>query len=239
MTIFYIFLQKTTDDLYEQISEMKNEKTDLLNEIQILNEQIKCLKSEKVDTEGDQFCVVSRQDEINESISNIESSCAEVEKHENVDLQNIGQINSLTNIDESMKDEEKIMEGENDLFLDCSSPETELKISSKNNTEGNENNIEQLVLDDGLLKSELIALKEKVTLLTEENAKLFKKSLETIEGNIQDYISCYISYNNRYALHTYLMVRLMLQVKGWKMTSRIFYLKNFEIRKRRSIIFYN
>ncbi|KAL2711624.1 kinesin-related protein 4 [Vespula squamosa] len=168
---------KTTDDLYEQISKMKNENKDLLNEIQILNKQIRCLQSEKV-IEEDQFY----QDRINKSISNIELSYADVEKNVNVDFKNIGQIDLLTNINESMKDEERSMEGDNASFLDCSLPETELKSFSKNNTERNENNIEKLVLDDSLLKSELITLKEKVTLLTEENAQLLKKSLETLKG---------------------------------------------------------
>lgn len=169
---------KKTDDLYEEISEIKNEKKDLLNEIQILNEQIGCLQSKKVDVEEDQFY----QDRTNKSTSNIELSYADVEKHVNADFKNVGQVDLPTNINESMKDEERSMEGDNDLFLDCSLSETELKSSSKNNTERNENNTEQLVLDDSLLKSELITLKEKVMLLTEENAQLLKKSLETLKG---------------------------------------------------------
>ncbi|XP_035723714.1 kinesin-related protein 4-like [Vespa mandarinia] len=175
---------KTTNDLHEQISEMKNEKTALLNEIQILDKQIKCLKSEKIDMKEGQFCV-SHQDGINESISsNIEtSSCANIEKHINVDSRNIEEIDLLTNINESMKDKERSTEYDNALSLDCSLPETELKTSSKNNTERDENNIEELLLDGSVLKSELITLKEKVTLLTEENAKLLKKSLDISEGD--------------------------------------------------------
>ncbi|XP_047364114.1 centromere-associated protein E-like [Vespa velutina] len=174
---------KTTNELHEEISEMKNEKTVLLNEIQILDKQIKCLKSEKIDMEGGQFCV-SHQDGINRSISsNIESSCANMEKRINLDFKNIEEIDLLTNINESMKDKGRSTEDDNALFLDCSLPETELKTSSKNNTERDENNIEELLLDGSVLKSELITLKEKVTLLTEENAKLLKKSLDISEGD--------------------------------------------------------
>ncbi|XP_046832472.1 centromere-associated protein E isoform X2 [Vespa crabro] len=174
----------TTNDLNEQISEMKNEKTELLNEIQILDKQIKCLKSKKMDMEEGQFCIGHQDDGINKSISsNIESPCANIEKHINVDFVDVEEIDSLTNINESMNDKERSTKDDNALFLDCSLPETELKTSSKNNTERDENNIEELLLDGSALKSELIKLKEKVTLLTEENAKLLKKSLDISDGD--------------------------------------------------------
>ncbi|KAI4477293.1 hypothetical protein M0804_012883 [Polistes exclamans] len=166
---------KMIDDLHEQNSKMKNENKDMLNEIRILNEQIKCFQSEEEDMKEDKCCL-NYQDRINKSISNIELSNVDKEKHVNVDCKNTEQIDLVTDINEPIKNTERSMKDDTS-FADY---------SSKNNIERNENSMEQLAFNNSLLKSEFMKLKEKVTLLTEENTIFLKKSLETLEGSVQD-----------------------------------------------------
>ncbi|KAI4495494.1 hypothetical protein M0802_008708 [Mischocyttarus mexicanus] len=173
---------KMLEDLRKQTSKLENENKDMLNEIFILNEQIKCFQSEKEDTKKDKCCL-NYMDKINNSISNIELSNVDKEKCVTVDCKNTEEKNDLfVKINESIKNEERSIKGDTSI-VDYLSSNSELKSSSESNIKRNENNMEQLEMNNNLLKSEIIKLKEKVTLLTEENAMSLKKSLKTLEDN--------------------------------------------------------
>ncbi|XP_015179978.1 PREDICTED: centromere-associated protein E-like [Polistes dominula] len=146
---------KMIDDLQEQISKMNNENKDMLNEILILNEQIKCFQLEGEDTKENK-CL-----NYDKTISNIEVSNDNNEKPVNVDCKT-EQIELQTSINETTIHEGKMMKDDTSSFVDEFLTENELKSSQK--------------------KCELMKLKEKVTLLTEEHVISLKKSLETLDN---------------------------------------------------------
>ncbi|KAK2579324.1 hypothetical protein KPH14_008276 [Odynerus spinipes] len=158
--------QETVDELSEEISKIKDEKMDLFNENLILNEQVNCLKSHIKNVEEDQFCL-SCQNKINKSTVKI--------------------VESFYTSVEEPKDRDEHVEDTKNVLLDCSVLEAEVnKISPEDNNERNDKNIEQLQLENNRLKTELLELKEKITVLTEENAKVLKEFPHTLKDNIQN-----------------------------------------------------
>lgn len=205
--------QKTIDELYARISKITDEKINLETDIEMLNNQLKNFRSKTEEEDNDEQLIIKYQNKIDTlKIENIELSAIIDER--NKELENIKESKSLLyNHDCIYKDEVALLTEKNkclimennefstDLINKIEENETlkeqcnilESKIYLMKNANSDENDIDQLRLENNILKAEIAELKIKITMLTDENTKFSNNLLKTI--NDLDY-SCNEKINN-------------------------------------------
>ncbi|XP_061942388.1 kinesin-related protein 4 isoform X2 [Apis cerana] len=212
--------QKTIDELYGRISKVTDEKINLETDIEMLNNQLQNFRS-KTEEDNDEQLIIKYQNKIDTlKIENIELSAIIDER--NKELENIKESKSLLyDHDCIYKDEVALLTEKNkclimennefstDLINKIEENETlkeqcnilESKIYLMKNANSDESDIDQLRLENNILKAEIAELKIKITMLTDENTKFSNNLLKTI--NDLDY-----SRNEKINSNMYLCIEL-------------------------------
>ncbi|XP_076754104.1 uncharacterized protein LOC143425292 [Xylocopa sonorina] len=193
--------QKTIDELYTYISNLTNEKVYLESDIMVLNDQLESERSKIPEKFNDEQLAIKYQSKIDAlKTENIELSAVIVEK--NKELENIKESKSLLYDHECIYKDKvtSLTEKIECLVTENSDLSTELigkieendtlkkecdilknKMSLMKNTDSDESDIEQLKLMNNSLKAEIIELKMKITMLTDENTQISNNLLENMD----------------------------------------------------------
>ncbi|KOC68904.1 Centromere-associated protein E [Habropoda laboriosa] len=194
-------LQTSIDQLYTRISKITDEKINLESDLRVLNGQLESLRSKTSEGYSDEQLTFKYQNEIDAlKTENIELSTIIVEK--NKELESIKESKSLLYDHECIyKDKVTLLTEKNEsLVTENNELSTDLidkieendmlkeqsdilrnKISSIENTNFDKNDEELLKTENSMLRAEIVELKMKVTMLSEENAKFSHNLLETME----------------------------------------------------------
>ncbi|XP_068979248.1 uncharacterized protein [Bombus flavifrons] len=192
--------QTTITELYTQISKITEEKINLEGDITVLNEQLESFRSKTVGEYNNEQLLIEHQNKIDAlKTENIELSTIIADK--NKELENVKESKSLLyDHDCIYKDKvtlltEKnkcLMQENNELSSDLIDKIEESDILKEqcdilNNkmilikNVDSKNDIEQLRLENNILKAKIAELKMKITILTNENAKISNNLLESME----------------------------------------------------------
>ncbi|XP_043249768.1 kinesin-like protein KIN-7O isoform X2 [Colletes gigas] len=196
-----INLQIMIDELHARISKVTNEKINLESDLIHLNDQLKSARLKILEKHNDEELLQCQNKLELLKSENIELSVIIAEK--NKELESIKESKSLLYDHECIyKDKVQLLTEKNEyLVIENSELSTDLmdkieendklreqcntlknKISLTQTTDFDENDIEQLRTENRLLKGEIMELKDKVTMLTDENVKFSNTLLETIEN---------------------------------------------------------
>ncbi|CAK9831911.1 Centromere-associated protein E [Anthophora retusa] len=194
-------LQTSIDELYVRISKITDEKIKLESDLRVLNDQLESLRAKTQEECNDEQLIIKYQNEIDTlKTENIELSAIIAEK--NKELESVKECKSLLYDHECIykdkitslaeKNESLVAENnelstdlidkieENDMLKEqCDILKN--KVSSMENTSSDENDVELLRTENSILRAEIVELKMKVTMLSEENTKFSNNLLETME----------------------------------------------------------
>ncbi|XP_015428418.1 PREDICTED: centromere-associated protein E-like [Dufourea novaeangliae] len=195
-------LQNTIDELYARISQVTNEKINLESDLAALNDQLESMRSRTPETYNDEELLASYQKKIDKlTTENIELSSSIAEK--NKELESIKESKSLLYDHECMYKEKvavltktnECLQSENDelstdlidkieendlLKEQCDILKKKIEQSLAMNENPSEHDMEHLRSENNVLKTEIVELKTKVTILSEENTKFSNNLLETM-----------------------------------------------------------
>ncbi|XP_076278831.1 uncharacterized protein LOC143208341 isoform X2 [Lasioglossum baleicum] len=194
-------IRKTIDGLHARISQVMEEKINLECNLAVLKNQLQSLRSQMSEPRNDEQLPVNYQIKIDTLVSeNIDLSATLAEKNE--ELEKIkeskpllydheclykDQLAALTKRNEGLMIEnnnlstdlmDKIEENEM-LQKECDVLKNKIIITEQANA--TDNDVEHLRSENHILKTEVLELKMKVTMLSEENAKFSNNLFETIQ----------------------------------------------------------
>jgi len=199
-----IYYQQTIDELYERNSKIMDEKLELENNLTNLNEQLETLRSRMPEVNLNEEQIIQKYEK---QISEFQARNIELLSHltdRTKELEMLKESKSLlyehdciykdklTNLTEKHKHliaengdlstnlMDKIEENEG-LKQECDILKNKLELSLKNKESINNNDVEQLRMENTVLKTELMELKTNLKTLTEENSKISSQLIETIE----------------------------------------------------------
>ncbi|OAD53057.1 hypothetical protein WN48_10859, partial [Eufriesea mexicana] len=197
-----LHLQKTIDTLYERISKITAEKINLESDRMSLNDKLEFFRSKSLVEYNEEQLLNKYQNEIDSlKTENIELSSVIAEKDR--ELENIKESKSLLYNHDCIYKDKVILLTENNKCLVTENNELSSdlidkiekndmlkeqcdilknKMSMIQNTNSDENDIEQLRSENNILKAEIVELKMKVTVLTDENVKFSNNLLESIDN---------------------------------------------------------
>ncbi|KYN37073.1 Centromere-associated protein E [Trachymyrmex septentrionalis] len=199
-----IYHQQTIDELYERNSKIIDEKLELENNLTNLNEQLETLRSRIPEVNLNEEQIIQKYEK---QISEFQAKNIELLSHltdRTKELEMLKESKSLlyehdciykdklTNLTEKHKHliaengdlstnlMDKIEENEG-LKQECDILKNKLELSLKNRESIGNNDVEQLRMENTVLKTELMELKTNLKTLTEENLKISSQLIETIE----------------------------------------------------------
>ncbi|KYN18753.1 PREDICTED: kinesin-like protein KIN-7I [Trachymyrmex cornetzi] len=199
-----IYYQQTIDELYERNSKIMDEKLELENNLTNLNEQLETLRSRMPEINLNEEQIIQKYEK---QISEFQARNIELLSHitdRTKELEMLKESKSLlyehdciykdklTNLTEKHKHliaengdlstnlMDKIEENEG-LKQECDILKNKLELSLKNKESIGNNDVEQLRMENTVLKTELMELKTNLKVLTEENSKISSQLIETIE----------------------------------------------------------
>ncbi|XP_029048634.1 kinesin-like protein KIN-7O [Osmia bicornis bicornis] len=193
--------QKEIDELHTRISNIMAEKMNLENGLMVLNEQLQHTHSRASEISNDEQLIIKYQIQIDTlKAENIELSTIIAEKSR--ELETVKESKSLLyDHDCVYKDKVAILTEENSsLVADNNKFSTDLmdkieendmlkeqcnilrnKLSVANNMNSDEDDVDQIRSENKHLKAEIVELKMRITMLTDENTKFSNNLLETME----------------------------------------------------------
>ncbi|KAG5323987.1 CENPE protein, partial [Acromyrmex heyeri] len=199
-----IYYQQIIDELYERNSKIMDEKLELENNLTNLNEQLETLRSRMPEVNLNEEQIIQKYEK---QISEFQARNVELLSHltdQTKELEMLKESKSLlyehdciykdklTNLTEKHKHliaengdlstnlMDKIEENEG-LKQECDILKNKLELSLKNKESIGNNDVEQLRMENTVLKTELMELKTNLKTLTEENSKISSQLIETIE----------------------------------------------------------
>ncbi|KAG5322828.1 CENPE protein, partial [Pseudoatta argentina] len=199
-----IYYQQIIDELYERNSKIMDEKLELENNLTNLNEQLETLRSRMPEVNLNEEQIIQKYEK---QISEFQARNIELLSHltdRTKELEILKESKSLlyehdctykdklTNLSEKHKHliaengdlstnlMDKIEENEG-LKQECDILKNKLELSLKNKESISNNDVEQLRMENTVLKIELMELKTNLKTLTEENSKISSQLIETIE----------------------------------------------------------
>ncbi|KAG5347931.1 CENPE protein, partial [Acromyrmex charruanus] len=199
-----IYYQQIIDELYERNSKIMDEKLELENNLTNLNEQLETLRSRMPEVNLNEEQIIQKYEK---QISEFQARNIELLSHltdRTKELEMLKESKSLlyehdciykdklTNLTEKHKHliaengdlstnlMDKIEENEG-LKQECDILKNKLELSLKNKESIGNNDVEQLRMENTVLKIELMELKTNLKTLTEENSKISSQLIETIE----------------------------------------------------------
>ncbi|KAG5314350.1 CENPE protein, partial [Acromyrmex insinuator] len=199
-----IYYQQIIDELYERNSKIMDEKLELENNLTNLNEQLETLRSRMPEVNLNEEQIIQKYEK---QISEFQARNIELLSHltdRTKELEMLKESKSLlyehdciykdklTNLTEKHKHliaengdlstnlMDKIEENEG-LKQECDILKNKLELSLKNKESIGNNDVEQLRMENTVLKTELMELKTNLKTLTEENSKISSQLIETIE----------------------------------------------------------
>ncbi|KYQ46666.1 Centromere-associated protein E [Trachymyrmex zeteki] len=199
-----IYYQQIIDELYERNSKIMDEKLELENNLTNLNEQLETLRSRMPEVNLNEEQIIQKYEK---RISEFQTRNIELLSHltdQTKELEMLKESKSLlyehdciykdklTNLTEKHKHliaensdlstnlMDKIEENEG-LKQECNILKNKLELSLENKESIGNNDVEQLRMENTVLKTELMEFKTNLKALTEENSKISSQLIETIE----------------------------------------------------------